>query len=432
MIEVSDKLYFHSSICRAQGEDCRPLEVYDLAAVGLSQEIADAGVLPPIQNLWTRLPTQQPPSNYVYTDIRRYPLLRSILSPDRQIIASSSHIGHVRLWDTETGAVLQTLQCNEERSQPQVFSPDGKFIATAEESPRIVQLWDVHSGTLMHNLPIGDHRCMIGRPAFSPDGQMFALRSILKNILLWSVRTGQLISVLDTRMEFLGDTARDTLAFSPDGSAIVSVTQLRRDPSTPDEFGRELRDVTVKFAVHLWSVKTRTILTTFERRISPGDNWRDPDWEQWEDCVVALSPDNQTLAVGMNHVELWDMKTGALSNVLYKVQHPRQILFSADGNILHTDGGKYGVGPDLGAASQQVWSDPHALVIYDKWVQFRQHKLLRADSPWNQDVLLVIGLTLVRAARDGEALEFFRLNPEAIPSHFNLMPSSTTPMRAII
>ena len=174
-------------------------------------------------------------------------------SPDSKTIASRTWTDDrntVRLWETDTGKLLFTLESGVDGL---AFSPDGKVIATTYQTE--VHLWDVSTGLLLKilklpssyapnivftsdgsflvtpygllNVSIGDFAVTyrtnfaLGRAiALSPDEQMIALADTEENktiIKLVDIVTGKVLEVLNGQ-----DSTAWDIAFSPDGKLLAS------------------------------------------------------------------------------------------------------------------------------------------------------------------------------------------------------------------
>ena len=72
-------------------------------------------------------------------------------SPDGRLLASGSHDKTVRLWDTATGALQQTLEGHSDWVRSVAFSPDGRLLASGSDD-ETVRLWDTATGALQQTL----------------------------------------------------------------------------------------------------------------------------------------------------------------------------------------------------------------------------------------------------------------------------------------
>jgi WD40 repeat protein len=76
-----------------------------------------------------------------------------------QYIASASYDQKIRIWDTATGACVQTL-VNQQRahSWSLAFSPDTRYIASKQRDDGIIDIWDLSTGACIRSLNIGSGR----------------------------------------------------------------------------------------------------------------------------------------------------------------------------------------------------------------------------------------------------------------------------------
>jgi WD40 repeat protein len=231
-------------------------------------------------------------------------------SPDGKTLATVNNSEFsVRLWDVATRKVTKTIKSGGQGLYAVAFSPDGRTIATGGHGDNTARLWDVATGKntriLSGGKADGDY---IYSMAFSPDGKTLATGNTNKVARLWDVTTGKNSATL------LGHTGSwpsiiYAVAFSPDGKTLAT----------------GCADKTIR----LWDVathKTTTILTGHE----------------WGVQSVAFSPDGRILATGSadKTVRLWDVATRKTSMTLTvhtgTVNH---VAFNpTNGNMLATSG----------------------------------------------------------------------------------------------
>ena len=148
------------------------------------------------------------------------------------VATSDGRIKFVRL---EHGSMVRTIyHCNPTGA---VFSPDGRFIATAglaNGRPSKLKIWKVADGAFVREIETevqGDVRL-----SFSPDGKYLASTDAQSRIHLWEVETGSLKQSLQANME----VAR--LFFSKQGQIVVAVHRdgsARLFPVEKEEFSGE-------------------------------------------------------------------------------------------------------------------------------------------------------------------------------------------------
>jgi WD40 repeat protein len=108
-------------------------------------------------------------------------------SPNGKYIATSTLNGMAKIWDAETGSLIQDLSVTTKTIQRVAFSPDGKRFATASEDGR-AKVWDVATGKTMLTL---SHTGVVWGAIFSPDGSLIVTVGNDGMAKLWDAATGR-------------------------------------------------------------------------------------------------------------------------------------------------------------------------------------------------------------------------------------------------
>ncbi|KAG9676278.1 WD40 repeat-like protein, partial [Aureobasidium melanogenum] len=268
-------------------------------------------------------------------------------SPNSKYIAAASDEGHGRIWNTETGRLEHTLSVEDERMLSLAFSADSKMIATGSE---VLRVWDVATGGLLHTLPApGDHSlsfaavyernewpAQICTVSFSPDNKW----------LISANPDTRMVCIWDTETWKLERTIREyTAFFSPDGKHLAVPTNERKSVQIyntltwqlqgtlengetaifPQVFSPDSKSFVTKSGrqTKLWSIENGEVIKTFTGA-PPSGNHREEcctvfDRAQ-EVCKLAFSPDGKILMTGAELCSLrfWDVEN---EDLLLEVTH---------------------------------------------------------------------------------------------------------------
>jgi WD40 repeat protein len=138
-------------------------------------------------------------------------------SPDGQRMAASGMRGLFALWETATGRLIFQAPKSEHSALASLaFSPDGRYVVTADRAQKILKLWDGRNGRPI-NRRFDGQESPVEAVAFSPDGQFVASGEGAMGIRFWDVKTGEPIGG-----QFLVGGWVSALAFSADGQYLAA------------------------------------------------------------------------------------------------------------------------------------------------------------------------------------------------------------------
>ena len=113
--------------------------------------------------------------------------LRLAFSPDSRRLVAGAEKNTVKIWDVQTGRVLQTLEGHSGDVWVAAFSPDpdGRWVSSAGEDST-VKLWDSHTGTLVRS--IRGHTGVVSCLAFIPDSRLLVSGSRDGTVKVWDLK----------------------------------------------------------------------------------------------------------------------------------------------------------------------------------------------------------------------------------------------------
>ncbi|WP_375476965.1 caspase family protein, partial [uncultured Nostoc sp.] len=231
-------------------------------------------------------------------------IVRSILSPDNQRLASAGDDDTIRLWDLK-GHLVKEWPAKQGLVNNLTFSPDGQLIATAGRNDT-VRLWN-----LQGNLVKGwqTDQGFVKSISFSSNGRFLATGGANDTVRLWNLQGNPIGQPF--RRKLVPQQQKKLVwgvAFSPDDKIIASAGD--------DGF------------ISLWNLQGQPL----------------KEWKGNQDDIssIKFSPDGQRLATGGkdNTVRLWDLQGQQLAQPFQGHQgRIWNVTFSHDGQQIASAAG---------------------------------------------------------------------------------------------
>ena len=132
------------------------------------------------------------------------------------LLASCGRDMTVRLWDTESGDELASLQAYGANGAVQ-FDPTGRYLVTEGEQCSIA-LWDLSNPSRPSR--VSTFESQANSPlsfAFHPDGSRLVSGNLDRTVRLWDVRSGRMLKAIGRHDGYV-----TSVAFNPDGQLVAS------------------------------------------------------------------------------------------------------------------------------------------------------------------------------------------------------------------
>lgn len=148
--------------------------------------------------------------------IRTNPFSEIVVSPNGQFFAAADK-NDIRLFKTGDGSRLGILRGHQGKISDIAINPNNKTIVSVSGEDRTIRVWDAETGELLETL--GEDIGPVITVAFSPDGRFFVTGSIaeFRYIKFWDTETRKLITTLPQQPGFVY-----TVAVTPNGKKLVA------------------------------------------------------------------------------------------------------------------------------------------------------------------------------------------------------------------
>ena len=199
------------------------------------------------------------------------------VTPDSRRIISASDDRTLKVWDLDSGRLLDTFEGHTGRVTACAVTGDGRRIVSASDD-RTLRVWDVDRGRLLGTLD--GHTDAVAGCAVTPDGRRVVSASADQTLRVWDPETGRAVAILE------GHTRRvNACAVTPDGRRAVSASTDR--------------------TLRIWDLATGNMLATLEGHTEPVMS-----------CAVTSDGRRVVSASWERTLKVWDLERGVVLGTL--------------------------------------------------------------------------------------------------------------------
>lgn len=135
-------------------------------------------------------------------------------SADGSSIACGYTDGVIRIWNSETGELVNSLEGHDIKVNNVAWSPDGRTLASSADDC-LIKLWGASSTDNLATL--AGHRLGVNTIAWHPRGDLLASASLDNTVRVWDTTTRKQLRILEGHNDIV-----ITVIWSPDGSLLLS------------------------------------------------------------------------------------------------------------------------------------------------------------------------------------------------------------------
>jgi WD40 repeat protein len=301
---------------------------------------------------------------------------RSSFTPDGRFLVHATHLGHLLLWNVQTGEEVWRVAPTRKESEYYLggldVSADGQTVAVMHQWRRM-ELWDVQNGKLRREFEC--HGSWHG-PVFSPDGKTLACGTMRGQVLFWNAATGKLdrklpvdVRGVPTSLAFSSDCKRfavgcddhavrlwnlaDDRELFPvgdlDGKISARFLADRKTLVTTSNYWSQIQSGSLDGRLGFWDLTGKSVKRT--------------SFDSKEAYVFALSPDGRTLILGEGYsmmryhrpvpngglhsvLHLQDLANGKKLQKIEMDNDVHEVAFSSDGRFVFTSVDNPGENPE--------------------------------------------------------------------------------------
>ena len=262
-----------------------------------------------------------------------------IFSPDGRWLATADESGLIGLWDAATYRNVAWLRGHTQHVFDLAFSPDSRLLASGGTGA-VVRLWDVPSATLHSEITnLGGE---VYDVSFSPDGTLLAIASGSHTGYVWDVPRGEMTLFLEGHRNGLIKAE-----FSPDGAIIATASS--------DNTVRLWETATGRSLATLAGHDAEVLAISFDASgqwlaTGSADNtarvWKVPSGERYQEFrghtnriqAIKLTADGRRLytASADGRAIVWDVASGQKQGELRHADRVIDLALSPDERLLLT------------------------------------------------------------------------------------------------